>query len=94
MTRFELIQALINHQSQVPVKDMEIAVKHIFFKMIEALENNERIEIRRFGTFIRKLKTSHTARNPKTGEKVWALDRFKVYFRPAKYMKACVNLDK
>ena len=70
MTKSELIETLIDQQSHLPVKDVELAVKAMLEHMSEALANGERIEIRGFGSFSLHYRAPRIRRNPKTGESV------------------------
>jgi len=51
MTKAELIERLAKEQRHLPMKDVELAVKHIIEMMSSSLSNGERIEIRGFGSF-------------------------------------------
>ena len=51
MTKSELIEKISNNQDQLPPRDVEQAVRMIIEKMSSALINNQRIEIRGFGSF-------------------------------------------
>ncbi|MDZ7622401.1 MAG: HU family DNA-binding protein [Candidatus Competibacteraceae bacterium] len=51
MTKSELIEILARKRSDIPYKDMELAVKTMLEQMSESLAYGERIEIRGFGSF-------------------------------------------
>ena len=51
-----------------PLKKAEMAVNAIFGDIVEALVENERIEIRGFGGFKVKFYNGYKGRNPKTGD--------------------------
>lgn len=55
MTKSELIEKLSTDFSHVQVKDIESSVKEILEQMATSLANNERIEIRGFGSFFSAL---------------------------------------
>ena len=50
--------------------EVEAVLNESFSEIIKALSNNEKIELRGFGTFSAKHRLPKKARNPKTGEKV------------------------
>ena len=58
---------------------------------INSLANNERVELRGFGTFGIKHRMPKKARNPGTGEPVYLPERFVPTFKPSKLMRSRVN---
>lgn len=65
MTKSELIEKLSTDFSHVQVKDIESSVKEILEQMATSLANNERIEIRGFGSFSLHYRAPRVGRNPK-----------------------------
>ena len=59
--------------------------------MIKALEGNNRIEIRGFGSFSLRFRKPREGRNPKTGEKVTLLGKYVPHFKPGKELRERVN---
>ncbi len=57
---------------------------------IEKLKEDDRIELRGFGTFGIKKRKARVARNPKTGEEVKVPDRKTPFFKPGREMKQAV----
>lgn len=91
MTRSELIQILSGKQSQLSDKEMEMAIKHIFDQMTDALGKGQRIEIRGFGSFSTRFRPTRMARNPKTGAYVRKEGKYSLHFKPGKEMRDRVN---
>ena len=94
MTRSELIEKLYERNKDVPeleLQAVEKASKVIFKRLVDALAEGDRIEIRGFGSFSLRKLNPHTARNPKTGENLKVGNRFSIYFRPGKTLKERVN---
>lgn len=91
MTRAELIDVLVNRKPQIPLKQIEHAVKLIFDQMSEALELGQRIEIRGFGSFALRYRSPRVARNPKTGEYVNTEGKYVAHFKPGKELRERVN---
>lgn len=91
MTRAELIEILANKLPQIPIKDIEQAVKLIFEQMSTALEAGQRIEIRGFGSFALRFRAPRVARNPKTGEYVNTEGKYVAHFKPGKELRERVN---
>ena len=59
-------------------------------KEIEKLDEEDRIELRGFGTFGIKKRKARVARNPKTGEPVQVPERKSPYFKAGREMKQSV----
>jgi integration host factor subunit beta len=92
MTKSEMIERLARKQSQLPYKDVELAVKTILEHMAQALSSGERIEIRGFGSFSLHYRPPRTGRNPKTGEPVTLDAKYVPHFKPGKELRERVNL--
>jgi integration host factor subunit beta len=91
MRKSELIEHLVDRFHNLPVRDVELAVKSILEHMTEALESGKRIEIRGFGSFSLHYRAPRIGRNPKTGESV-ALEAKRVpHFKPGKELRDGVD---
>lgn len=63
-------------------------VDALFIAMRESLIIGNRIEIRGFGVFqVRNVKAKPSARNPRTGEKIFVPAHRKIHFKPGKLVK-------
>jgi len=93
MTRADLIDSLATNQPHLSVKQVELAVKHLFDNMSYALEQGHRIEIRGFGSFVLRFRKPRRARNPKTGEYLYIEGKYVLYFKPGKELKERVNTE-
>ncbi len=91
MTKSELIERIADHQEQLSVKDIELAVKSMLEHMSQILASGERIEIRGFGSFSLHYREPRVGRNPKTGELVQLSGKYVPHFKPGKEMRDRVN---
>jgi integration host factor subunit beta len=91
MTKSELIEIIAAKQSQLSVKDVELAVKTLIEQMSETLAAGERIEIRGFGSFSLHYRAPRIGRNPKTGESVGLAGKYVPHFKPGKELRDRVN---
>ncbi|WP_328701429.1 integration host factor subunit beta [Cellvibrio polysaccharolyticus] len=91
MTKSELIEYITEKQNQLPMKDVELAVKLLLDYMSEILASGERIEIRGFGSFSLHYRAPRMGRNPKTGENVELEGKYVPHFKPGKEMRDRVN---
>jgi len=94
MTKSELIELIARRQIQFHQKDVELAVNQIIDSMIDALSQDERIEIRGFGSFSLHQRKARMGRNPKTGESVQLSDKKVPHFKPGKTLREEVDASK
>ena len=86
MNRSELILKY-SEFANVPKKKAELIVDTVFEQMKVALENNDRIELRGFGSFVNKKYGSYTGRNPRTGEAIVVTKKRLPFFKVGKELK-------
>ena len=91
MRKSELIEHLVDRFHNLPVRDVELAVKSILEHMTEALEGGKRIEIRGFGSFSLHHRAPRIGRNPKTGESVALAAKRVPHFMPGKELRDGVD---
>ena len=70
MIKSELIARLANENPHLTQKDVERVVSVILERMIGALEDGGRVELRGFGALSVRSRPARTGRNPRTGEAV------------------------
>ena len=90
MTKGELIE-IIARQEGFNLRRAEIVVNTIFDAMTDALQRNDRVEIRGFGSFSVKQRESREGRNPKTGEVVEVPSKRVPYFKVGKELRERVD---
>lgn len=90
MTKAELVEE-VTRVTELPRKESEAAVETIFDSIISALQSDDKIEIRGFGSFRTRQRRGRTGRNPKTGAKVEVPAKKIPYFKPSKELKDFVN---
>lgn len=91
VTKSELIQALADKQPHLGIKDVELSVKALLKRMTNALSDNERIEIRGFGSFSLHHRPPRVGRNPRTGDPVELPEKYVPHFKPGKELRDRVN---
>jgi integration host factor subunit beta len=92
MTKTELIEK-ISEKHNMPKSKAEVIVNTVFDSMIEALENDGRIEIRGFGSFVNREYETRKGRNPKTGEIIQIPAKKLPFFKTGKDLKADLQKD-
>ncbi|RJQ62354.1 MAG: integration host factor subunit beta [Desulfobacteraceae bacterium] len=90
MNRSDLINELKNRTS-LSRKDSEKFVDTFFEAISETLSQNERVEIRGFGSFTVKNYKPYIGRNPKTGMKISVSSKKLPFFKVGKELKEKVD---
>ena len=93
MTKTELIEDLSKDTGLKTGKAKEV-VKTVFNNMANALTNNDRVEIRGFGTFKVKHYDGYTGHNPKTGEPIKITPKKLPFFKCSPELKDRVDTYK
>ena len=91
MTKSELVEIIAAKQTQLSVKDVELAIKTLIDLMSNTLSSGQRIEIRGFGSFSLHYRAPRLGRNPKTGESVSLEAKYVPHFKPGKELRDQVN---
>lgn len=90
MTKAELVEE-VSRVSDLTKKHSEVIVNTVFQSIIEALHEDEKIELRGFGSFRIRRRRSRQGRNPKTGDRVSVPAKKIPYFKPGKELKDLIN---
>src|ERR1700677_2259950 len=90
MTKADLVEE-VTRITELPRKEAEAVVETIFESIIGALQSDDKIEIRGFGSCRTRERRGRTGRNPKTGAKVEVPPKKIPFFKPSKELKDFVN---
>ncbi len=93
MIKSELIAALSKENPHLTQKDIERVVSVILERMIHALEDGGRVELRGFGAFSVRPRDARAGRNPRTGEAVKVRAKHVPFFKAGKELRARLNSD-
>jgi len=91
MNKLDLIEALKKHTG-LPIVKAEEVVKTVVNTMANALINNDRVEIRGFGTFKIKNYDGYAGRNPKTGKPIKVKPKKLPFFKCSRELKERVDI--
>lgn len=86
MKRSDLIEKL-SYASDISHHKAEQVVVEMFEAMSAALRDNDRVEIRGFGSFENREYPGHSGRNPKTGLEVTVGAKRRPFFKCGKQLK-------
>lgn len=85
MTKKDIVKLISNHLGLPQVKTKQV-VQMTFDAIIDALQEEGRIELRNFGVFEVRRRAARKARNPRTGTEVNVPAKNIVTFKPGKEM--------
>lgn len=91
MTKSDLIKRLADANPHLYLRDVERIVSTVFEEVTEALVRGERVELRGFGAFSVRQRSSRVGRNPRTGEEVEVPDKVVPYFKTGKGLRERLN---
>ena len=91
MLKSEILKELgLKHQN-LSENDVEQIFNIFTKKIISALNEGKNIELRGFGTFRKKINKAKQVRNPKTNEKLYKKENFKLHFKTGKILHSKLN---
>jgi len=87
MNRSNLVDNISKKIVNVKKSDIDESVNQLISIISNALCEKNRVEIRGFGTFSSRFRSTRLARNPKTGTSITVYSKFHTYFRPSKLLR-------
>ncbi|MGU3668428.1 HU family DNA-binding protein [Methylobacterium sp. A49B] len=94
MIRSELVARVAEQNPHLYAKEVEAVVSAIFDRIVAALADGDRVELRDFGAFSTRETGARTGRNPQSGAIVQVAAKAHVQFKPGKAMRARLNREK
>ena len=91
MNKSDLVNSLLSKSDSFSYEDIEKSVQSILLLITDSLTNNQRVEVRNFGTFSTRARAQRLSRNPKTGTSVLVVRKNHPYFRASKNLKESLN---
>jgi len=91
MLKSDILKELGLKHDNLSESDIE-QIFNIFIKKItSALKDNKNVELRGFGTLKKKVNKAKHVRNPKTSEKLFKKENFKLHFKIGKILHSKLN---
>jgi integration host factor subunit beta len=90
MTKSELIER-VSERMDIPKNRAEIVVNAVFESMKQALLEDQRVELRGFGSFSIRNYDARKGRNPRTGEEVQVDAKKSIHFKVGKELRVRVD---
>ena len=93
MLKSDLLPLIHEKNNYLNINDIESITNLFFKKIILSLKNKQKIEIRGFGIFSKKKNKAKLVRNPKTNEKIYKEESFKIHFKIGKILHEKINSE-
>lgn len=91
MIKSELVGRLSQRYPHLYHRDVERIVSTLLDEIAQALSEGRRVELRGFGVFSVKVRSSRTGRNPRTGQPVSVGRKRAPFFRTGKELRERLN---
>ena len=91
MTKSELILKLCKKYPALSLNDIEKILDLFLNNIVKGLQNSQKIELRGFGTFSKKINKEKFVRNPKTNQKIFKKENYKIHFKIGKILHKKIN---
>ena len=93
MTKSDLIKRFADANPHLYLRDIERIVSTVFEELSEALIRGDRVELRGFGAFSVRHRSSRVGRNPRTGEPVVVPEKAVPFFKTGKELRERLNTE-
>ena len=91
MLKSDILKQLESKQKNLSDNDIEQVFNIFTKKIINALNEGKKVELRGFGTLKKKINKAKEVRNPKTNEKIFKKESFKLHFKIGKILHNKLN---
>jgi len=91
MLKSQILEKLQKKHNNLSNDDIEQLFNIFIKKLISSLKNGQNIELRGFGTLSRKINKEKFVRNPKTNQKLFKNESYKLHFKIGKILHQKIN---
>ncbi len=91
MIKSQILDKLHKKHNNLSIEDIDDLFDIFIKKMSLSLQKGKNIEIRGFGTISRKINKGKLVRNPKTNEKLFKNQSYKLHFKIGKILHKKIN---
>ena len=91
MLKSQILEKLNKKYNYLSSEDIETLFNIFINKCTSSLSNGHNIEIRGFGTISKKINKEKIVRNPKTNEKLFKKQSYKLHFKIGKILHNRIN---
>ena len=91
MLKSDILKKLELKHENLSESDIEQIFNIFIKKIVTALKDDRNVELRGFGTLKKKINKAKKVRNPKTNEKLYKKENFKLHFKTGKILHSKLN---
>ena len=91
MLKSQILEKLHKKHNNLSFQDIDYLFDIFIKKISNSLQKGQNIEIRGFGTISRKINKEKVVRNPKTNEKLFKKQSYKLHFKIGKILHNKIN---
>ena len=91
MLKSQILEKLHKKHRNLSFEDIDDLFNIFIKKIRNSLQSGQNIEIRGFGTLSRKINRAKEVRNPKTNEKLFKNQSYKLHFKIGKILHKRIN---
>jgi integration host factor subunit beta len=91
MLKSDILKKLGLMHQNLSESDIEQIFNIFIKKIIFALKDDKNVELRGFGTLKKKINKAKQVRNPKTNQKLYKNESFKLHFKTGKILHTKIN---
>ena len=91
MLKSDILKKLELKNNSLSESDIEQIFNIFIKKIVTALKDDRNVELRGFGTLKKKINKAKQVRNPKTNEKLYKKENFKLHFKTGKILHSKLN---
>jgi integration host factor subunit beta len=91
MLKSDILKKLELKHKNLSGSDIEQIFNIFIKKIVNAITDDNNVELRGFGTLKKKINKAKEVRNPKTNEKLFKKENFKLHFKTGKILHKKLN---
>ena len=91
MLKSDVLKKLELKHKSLSENDIEQILNIFIKKIVSALKDDKNVELRGFGTLKKKVNKAKQVRNPKTNEKLFKKENYKLHFKTGKILNNKLN---
>jgi integration host factor subunit beta len=91
MLKSDILKKLEIKHKNLSDSDIEQIFNIFLKKIVHALKDAKNVELRGFGTLKKKINKAKQVRNPKTNEKIYKKENYKLHFKTGKILHIKLN---
>ena len=93
MLKSDILKKLELKNNSLSESDIEQIFNIFIKKIVSALKDDKNVELRGFGTLKKKINKAKQVRNPKTNERIYKKENFKLHFKTGKILHNKLNAN-